>query len=473
MSYKQWVKTMSVKRKTIIAILIFMAMVIAVCVYYMMCWPSREYKISLSGSYPDKLLVGEREKEGAIILETLTEQTVEYQNNDGTRSYYVFAAPIAYDSGSGMKLIDTRLKNVEDTLLKQDGYRYMVADSDIKSYYPEALQNKNGIIIWQEISYEFGNMGAESTRVQYKEQYENFVKTIRPALCYSNAISEGTDLYVYPTSLGVGCELDFRSSPKNSSFSLWLRLDDRRTRLQKDSAGYIKIIKNYSNEQDTGIEEIKGIIHVPMLKDVLGNLTLKNTVDIEEKGNGEYLLQFTLDQDLLDEGAKAFISFEMRREKQPDSTVYSLKPQMNSYLSPYTVIGHNTEYGKSRTYIRYEQIKESSIPTKKIESVVYHTYNLSNSVIHTGIYPIQEEWCSLTVDWYTNISYGKKISNQKLKTSGPVALDIIDPVRNWIDDTGNTQEKGLLLMSEDSGYSVLASSDSSLYPVNTEIIYQP
>ena len=109
-------------------------------------WPAgRKSKSSSTPDYnelfskEEVLAAGPRE----ALPEYATDVTIGYRNPDGTKSLYVFASPIRYKNPDGQwSLIDSRIVNLRDEELRDQGYVYTIANSDVKSYFPKRRRKR-------------------------------------------------------------------------------------------------------------------------------------------------------------------------------------------------------------------------------------------------------------------------------------------------------------------------------------------
>lgn len=127
----------------------------------------KEVKIQLDPDYnelfskEEVLAAGPRE----ALPEYATDVTIGYRNPDGTKSLYVFASPIRYKNPDGQwSLIDSRIVNLRDEELRDQGYVYTIANSDVKSYFPKKATEEAGIRINRALQMDFGFLGAKKQR---------------------------------------------------------------------------------------------------------------------------------------------------------------------------------------------------------------------------------------------------------------------------------------------------------------------
>ena len=115
------------------------------------------YKITLAPAYQELFTEEQAKAHRMHLPEYDTDTTIGYLNQDGTKSLYIYAAPIRYQSANGTWVnIDTRLANVEDAALLDEGYVYTAAASDIVPLFPKTLSGESGIRLSKNITCTFG-----------------------------------------------------------------------------------------------------------------------------------------------------------------------------------------------------------------------------------------------------------------------------------------------------------------------------
>jgi hypothetical protein len=424
----------------------------------------------------------------SIIPEYTTEISTGYLNSDGTKTLDVYACPIAYKDKNGqLSMIDTRIANVTDDTLKKDGFVYTIANSDIKPYFPKELTKNSGILISKNFSYEFGVINDAGTYADYKNE-SNFIGESKKMIIYKNAFGNNTELRSYPTVLGSNCEIILNKKPTDNKLSLWLKIIDNSVNVSVDQGGYILMTKDITDSKGNTTKEILGVIQSPLVKDSStqksdnSHFSYRNSLQITDQGNGKYLLTMTIDNSMLDSlGTKypvsVFSSFELFRDKEPDSAIYSGKPDLNSYLGSYTVLGNSDDYGVGRIFIRYLFTKAFKLQSNQIIQVDYYTYNLSNNnkPDNLEMMSVLEDWCSLTRKWSESMKVGDRTSFLKM-TQNELKFDITKEVKKWCDDpnpAGILEHQGVELKSaneKEDVWNVLVTNDTSLYNVKTEII---
>ena len=420
------------------------------------------------------LLLDEFKNRGFIgtVPEYNSEVSVCFEDEHHEKTLMIFSIPIQYiNQYDILTPIDTRLTNVTNFSLKQNGYVYQTASCDISAYYPEYLCNEKGIIISnKEYQYQFGISPQKNSFASYSE-IKTFINESRHGIIFKNAFGKNTALQSYPTPLGTRNETIIYKKGNDHRFVFWLDAEGYKPKMEP--GGYILLI---SNEKDKdGKDIIVGVIQPPLLKDKAGKLSVNNRLKLEKQDDGRYAIEIFLDEDFLTDKNTHYpltfdTCFEMRKEKQPDTQVFSGKPFLNQYLSNYTIIGNYAEYEDSRCYIRYQFINEFGLKPEQIKSVNYITYNITNNEQNIDLFRVTDDWCSLTSNWNTKIPYDKKVTSTPA-SHGVNQFDITDIAKEYAtDQSGQLQRNGLLMKSESSKWNILTSHDSSLYPTRIEIV---
>ena len=395
-----------------------------------------------------------------------TDTTIGYLNQDGTKSLYVYAAPIQYKSeAGGWVQIDTRLATLEDADLLAQGFAYTVASNNIVPLFPQELSQESSIRLSTETVYTFGVDTDRSIRGRVVSM-DNLIGQEKNMVVYDDAFGSGTSARFYPSSLGVNAEISIDEAPSDGKLTMWLQMPYS-TELVMTNGGYLTI-NTLEKEAET-----LGLIQKPLLKRADGSIDYNGTVTFTRLSSDYYLLEFTFDQEALNKGSTVFLSFEMRREKQPDNALYSNFPDLEyAYLRNYTVIGNSPDYGIGQLLIRYMFTSTFHLQADDILSASYSTYSLTENPDQLELRTVLEDWCSLTGNWNDHYQIGGRTS--LLEISQPeLCFDITEEVKMWCGDPdGQLEHNGVLLKSaqEQEGlYNVLLSNDNTLYRNHTEV----
>lgn len=436
---------------------------------FLWIWLSRAFGIQTIALDPDyqELFTEEQIKAHKMHLpEYDTDTTIGYLNQDGTKSLYVYAVPIQYKNESaGWVQIDTRLATLEDADLLAQGFAYTVAANDIVPLFPQELSQESGIRLSTDIVYTFGVDTDRPVRGRVRA-LDNFIGQEKNMVVYDDAFGSGTSARFYPSSLGVNAEISIDEAPSDGKLTMWLQMPYG-TELVETNGGYLTI-NTLEKEAET-----LALIQKPLLKGADGRIDYSGTVAFTRLSSDYYLLEFTFDQEALTKGSTIFLSFEMRREKQPDNALYSNFPDLEyAYLRNYAVIGNSPDYGIGQLLIRYMFTSMFQLQADDILSASYSTYSLTQNSDQLELRTVLEDWCSLTGNWNDHYQIGDRTS--LLEVIQPeLCFDITEEVKMWCGDPdGQLEHNGVLLKSaqEREGlYNVLLSNDNTLYRNHTEI----
>ena len=432
-------------------------------------------KIKLDLEYNELFTQKELDKRGhkSVITEYITDISTAYNNKDGTKTFYIFTKPIRYiNENQQLSLIDTRIANIDDKNMLEKGYVYTIANSDIKPFFPRELSDNTSILLQKDMEYEYGVYTNKKISAQYKK-VTNFINKETDMVVYKNALGNGTRLGLYPSSLGNNCEIYFDKAPETNEVSFWVKVSDPEVRLKKESGGYLIMTKAKINAEGEQTDEIQAVIQKPLLKDKSGNVSYDNDLNIISKGTGIYELKFTFDKTKLNAGSTAFISFEMRREKQPDNALYSNFPYLeNAYLKNYSAIGNSEHYGIGRLMIRYKFAKLFNLKSEQISKASFHMYSLTDNNDNLEMLSVLEDWCSITGNWNNQYKTGGQVSVFN-HTGNEISFDVTKEVMKWCDDeSGQMEHNGLLFKSiheKEGVYNIILSNDNTLYNNRMEI----
>ena len=433
----------------------------------------KEVSITLSDSYYELFTEDEWNASGhqEVIPEFVTDSSIGYRNADGTRTLYYYASPIHYfDAAGGVHTIDTRLANVADESLHQQGYWYTAADSDILPYFPGELSAASGIRLAKGSQfYIFAPAGDAVSAPRYGEE-TTFLGEKRPALTYRSVLGDGLDLVVYPSSLGANGEVTLgRDLGDDENVAFWITLPDPDMTLQMENGGYLTV----RVPSEEGKTEILGVIQRPLIKTRDGDISFRNSLEIDSEEDGRYLVSLNLDREATRKGSTVFLSFEMRREKQPDNCLYSGYPYLEyAYLTNFSVLGNSVECGIGRLMIRFLITRPFGLTAEDILSATYSVRSLNDVDQPFELRTVLGDWCSMAGNWSKDYPVGDRTAVCTPKDNEFV-FDITDEVKMWCGDPQCILEQyGVQLRACDETegqYAVMLSNDNSLYRNRTVI----
>lgn len=458
----------------------FLLILIFICIFLFSCESSvesegtfREELIILEDNYVDFITQEQYVKNGhlALLPEFNTDATIAYLNKDGTATLYAFAVPIRFINEKNEYVnIDTRIINVADDEYRKKGYIYKIALSDIEPYYPKCFSN--GMLIKGETSYIVKSLVKNSLPAKYIKK-KNIINEEKNMIHYGKVFGEGTSLDLYPTLLGSAAEIELLEK-NDASLSFSLTLDDGF--IDINEFGYLVINKKVAKETGELENKIIGVIQTPIIKDKDGKISCYNKWSYKLLNN-EYVITLEPDIDFLNTTSypiKIYTTFEQRRFKQPDSAIFSKKPNLNTFLSHISIVGNNHLYGIARNRIRFNFAKYLGRNSEKIFSAHYNVYCINNCKnCKLELLTLNEDWCSITGTWNTEVAIGERTSISEIYDQ-VVSFDITDETKKWNGDTTGVLEHNGVLMKyineECDIFSILSSNDSTLFNNYAEII---
>lgn len=438
------------------------------CGLLLLYYFNREKDISLKYPYYEYLnYVNNSEDFIAPIDKYMSEISTAYMNSDGSITLLIYATPIRYIRDGELIDIDTRICSTRNQNWTNKGYKYTVANNDIMSYYPQKLDYTNGVVIErnENISVIFD---AYNRKAKYIKNCDVISKN-RDVILYENITD--TNIFVYPTSLGTNFEFEVLDS-KMSCITFEIDLGkDSNMYLRKSPGNYLVIEKTNIKENGEKDKEIIGLIQTPIIKDNEGNFSTNSDLHFTKtERKGIYKIEILLNGLNSTKGSRVLVSVELRKEKQPDNSIYSQLPNLTDiYLKNTAVIGNSPEYGVGRLMVRFKGAEEFSLNPTKIKNVTFNIYNLWSCLPDTSYFTfssILEDWCAITGNWSKNYDFGTIISECNIQ-KGIMTFDITEEYKKWcMEGSGVTQHNGLLLQAKDENkllHSLILTNDNSLF----------
>lgn len=424
--------------------------------------------IELDENYLEIFPYPELESRGhvGIIPSMSSENTIAFLNKDGTKTLYVYAAPIQNyikndeNNGVTFTLIDNRI--IENTdRMREKGYIYKNAVNDIEVYFPKNTFDTRGILLCDnDFMFEISPLSnAVVMPTEYLEK-ENIIGDIKPMIKYSNN-DLGINTYLYPSNTGLNMELEATGTSDKCDVQFMLDITSpNEANLKIQPNGYATIsIEN----------AIKAVIQSPVLKNKDGNISYDSEISYKYVEKNKYLVTLSLEDDYINSGSKAYCSFEMRREKSNDNTIYSGMPELNNnHLANFSVIGNSDCYGIGRNMIRFNFTKNYNLVSDDIISAQYFVYNMTGggATSNFELVDILDEWSSSLGNWNKNYNFGETVSFSNAADS-VITFDITEKAKMWCaDETGLSEINGLMMKASDEtnmqSY-VLSTNDNNLF----------
>ena len=433
----------------------------------------QEVSIHLDPNYNELFSEDETKHKGhrSVADEYVTTASIAFNNADGTQTIYIYASPVFYLENDSLSLIDTRICNTTDTLKKNDGYVYTVANNDIKSYYSKEYNAAKGVIV-KKGKFEYEMFSPDSQAFAQYDKRDNFIGIQKNMIIYKNIAAKNSELRYYPTSLGAACEIQIYDD-RTKNISLFFKTATPGITVRQEPGGdWIMTDKEKYDPQNPG--DVLGVIQAPLLKDTEGKISYKSSMEIVQIEDDTYEIRISLDDSIELKNSVLYISLEARRDKQPDNALYSKLPDLeNGYLKNYSVIGNSDDLGIGRLLIRYHFVKPFDLKADEIKQVFYSAYSFGENEAGFELLQVLEDWCSITGNWNDHFKTGNRVSYSKQEDT-LLKFDMTEGVKNWCAaPDGQMEHNGVLLKSteEKEGKSaVILSNDNALYKNRTEII---
>lgn len=381
-----------------------------------------------------------------------TSYTACERNQDGTYSFYIYAAPVQFQQG------ETYLKK-ELSIVESDknGYTYMNKSSDIKTYFPSEItgnfliRNEQGDIRFCFTKNVSGFGRGE--KMVFENLYGDQVEAVR----YES--DKGMQIYCYATISGIQIELVCQ---KESSLPE-MDFEADVTSMTRQKNGYIV----FHDREETAV-----VIYEPVVKAANSDEPQFGSAIYGKERNGLYHLWIEPPECMNKEEVRLLYSIERYVNKIPDSTVYS-KKNINNYLRSYAVVGEHQDFGSGIHYLRFRLQYYLSMDTNNVISARYYLKNLreGNDKAALGLYRNLDQWSSTQMLWETKVESDKEAySWGSYADNGWICFDVTDYVKSCLKSEDWMEESiGSTLKCED-GYALVATSDNSLYVPYLEIV---
>ena len=390
--------------------------------------------------------------------------TLCFENNDGTKSLYIFNSPIAYyNAEDALEMIDNTLIPVKDKVLRKEGYRLENKSSDVKCYFskdpvkiPFLVKGKN-----REFAF-YPDKEIAGTGIQ-SGVFTDLTGAARDCATYQ-VKNKDIRLEYIPTCAGIAVNITISARPENNRISFYLE--------DKDGIEYETNRDMYTVFTDTKENRKTAIVYPSFLKDFAGTINFNSKIIIEpEDGRLKYTIE--LDEAFLKSPHTEYPlnitpKFEVYRDAIPDSTVYSQKPDLNAYLADYAVLGYDSSWGESLHYLRFRINYIFKSYEQNVISANYVSTSLSGNgtSLRAEMKRIKNMWSSTGITWNIKYHAYDTESVTELTAPGRYSFNITEFVKSAIkDDTWNTEGYGLVMAAskDSSTMKVIATSDNALY----------
>ncbi len=360
------------------------------------------------------------------------------QKNNDIYELSIYNAPVMYLKDGKYTMKDL---SIVDSDKKE--FMFMNKGSDIKVYFPKRIE-QDFYIEQDGIGKKFNFLVEEEFQDAIVSKYVNVFGEEVEAVIYKT--QDGMEIIAYSTISGI--QFEYKLLKNNNVPNLTFECKDKSL---TDNDGYITINDNK-----------KYVIYKPLI--YANNNELLWNYNIKYKKEGEKLkIYFDKPKDI--DEIKVTFSIEVYLDKIPDSTAYSGKLE-NSYLRNYAVIGNSEEFGVGYHYVRFRLSYLFDMKAENILQAKYYVKCLNDNDIPLVMGENKQQWSSTKLVWdgqndFSDIELSKGVMN----SDGWISFDITQFVKNCINDKSlNSESIGCRIRSqENSEYSVVATSDNSLY----------
>ncbi len=338
--------------------------------------------------------------------------SVIFQNQDGTKSLYVFASPVKYEATDGA-VKDKR------TTITQTLNAYSVTDNDVQM--------------------SFGNSSSDGATLEYENASVSLIPSSNASasailsnntMMYNNAFSENTLVAYTPLLSGVKSSIIIKEPIANNSFTYTLNTSGISS-VSKDTDGVIKL----SNSDNETLFKI-GIF---IVTDANGNIT-EGEMQLNQDDNGNYSVTATVDDTFL---SAEDIAYPIMVEPTitvntssaiNDAVIYSNKPNKNYGAYNYHNVGKvDDSYGTGRLLVSFPGLESNttyqSLFHTQIRKAEFNVYCASDSdmAFHLKLYRQNIfDWSEKTITWNQAISYTTVYTDDVLMLSSRKQFSIAE-----------------------------------------------
>lgn len=375
------------------------------------------------------------------------------ENSDGTYSFYIYASPVQYEKNG-------QYVAIENTLVKSniEEYAFENKAGKIKIYLPSKLTDEFTIkdnsgetdIVFTNIVEDFSEAELTTYTNLYGDQIE--------AATYT---SEDTEMIVYVYATFTGLHVEYQCTDKLYKPEFVIKSDA--DSCEKNGNGYVVL----KHRQDKEI-----VVYDPVIK-YGEDFSLDGRFGCVYRDNHYKLVTNIKEDNLNGKMAKVDFSIERYVNKMPDSCVYS-EMKKNSYLKNYAVVGQNDLYGTGWNYLRFRINYFLGTDADNVIDAEYCTKNLySNSKSCTiNMFKNPDQWSSTTMTWDKKWDNEIEVDEKELKLcavsklneNGWLSFNLTEFVQGCVEDiTWMDESIGCCMLQNDGNYTMIASSDNSLY----------
>jgi YD repeat-containing protein len=247
----------------------------------------------------------------------------------------------------------------------------------------------------------------------------------------------GTDLVYHVGSTGVKEEWVLHEYKGQSVFTMELNVKNAKAEKQKD--GSITFKDGKGNREFT--------IPRPVMVDANDLISRDISLELRQEGAKTYLDLKADEKWLQDPKRKYPVILDPTLEIQGtnntfDAFVSEANPTTNFGLEPFLITGTHTDYGKTRSFIKFDLqplLSGAQITSARLYLNQYMT--VANQQV--DLYPVTSDWTSTTVTWNMQPTIGSLLSSTTVGDVGEYSWDLTSLAQGWY--AGTTKNYGVSL----------------------------
>jgi len=388
--------------------------------------------------------------------------TVVFQNQDGTKTAYLFAQPVKYVDEDG--IVRDKRNTLTDAISNPayvNDYAYVNTCNDIKTYYPNSISPERGMVLeagnvtieLAPVSSELSRKSAatgETTRAASVGSAQRVTDTVE----YAGVFGAGTTLRYTTTYEGFKEDIILHENTGHNRFSFRLITHGLSLVIGEDGAYYLAdpLTGGYIAEIGELIVTDSGeFAYVPDF-----NANHYYEIEVVERDQ-EYIITAVVDETFLDDPGTVYPvtvdpTVTINTSGSGTSKTIMDVPVYKNTTAPQGGSGVNTAYvgypgtsgfGEGRWYLRFPGLENNAIfknsligQVNKLELYVYQIYANATATMKTYNYT-GSPWTESTLAWSTLIwSYISTPNSTRSISSGMlyVSIDLTTSAVRWKKD---------------------------------------
>lgn len=391
-----------------------------------------------------------------------------YDNRDGTKTIYVYAAPVEknFDDETG------------EIKIEETDSEYVCQGSYVQITIPKTLTEQGGITVKNsDGSIELFPLD-DTYHAVTPEKRINMFGQERACYKVEDYFGKGADLYCTATSFGINLEYQIRKKFDSNVFKLRVKSTDVVPNI--NSPDYIQLMDINDNEK------IHALLYTPICSDRKGVWNYDNGISLADKDakSGAYILESKLNTDYLNKAeypVSVSQSLYLYVSKEGDTPVYSgVDKSARHYLSQYMLFGTDSVKGEGYDYIRFPALEKADLTSDCILSAEYcfrNLFDLNNELV-LQTFAVKADWCGVNTIWDSRPSADEiRVSETVVRERGDYSLDITELFREMMKNKDRpgalySVNNGFYIKAADGtgGQAVAASADNGLFSPYLKIV---